>query len=68
MAWRRLLGMPGSRARRKHAVEMAGRHSLSHQFAGEAGLAQRAGDTGLHFSLTTENVADAANAVLIHEL
>jgi hypothetical protein len=55
-------------AARLHACEMAKRHSISHQFAGEADLAQRAGNTGARFSLITENVAEAPNSAQIHDL
>ena len=51
-----------------HARQMALRGGISHQFAGEAGLAERAADSGAHFSLVTENVAEASNASLIHQL
>jgi hypothetical protein len=51
-----------------HAREMAARGTISHQFAGEADLATRAGDAGVHFSLVTENVAEASNSALIHDL
>ena len=55
-------------AARRHAYEMARRREISHQFPGEADLAQRAGEAGTHFSLVTENVAEAPNSALIHEL
>lgn len=55
-------------AARLHASEMARRHTISHQFAGEPDLARRAGDTGAHFSLITENVAEAPNSAQIHDL
>ncbi len=51
-----------------HARQMASRGGISHQFAGESGLAERAADSGAHFSLVTENVAEASNASLIHQL
>ena len=57
-----------SLAARRHAYEMARRQEISHQFAGEAGLAERAGEAGAHFSLVTENVAEASNSALIHDL
>ena len=56
------------RAARRHAEEMAGRRTISHQFAGEADLAERAGAAGVRFSLVTENVAEAGNSAKIHEL
>ena len=55
-------------AARRHAYEMVRHRTISHQFAGEAGLAERAGKAGARFSLVTENVAEASNAALIHEL
>jgi hypothetical protein len=51
-----------------HAYEMAKRGTISHQFSGEQDLAARAADSGAHFSLITENVAEASNAALIHDL
>ena len=55
-------------AAREHAYEMVKRHTISHQFEGERDLARRAGDTGAHFSLITENVAEAPNSAEIHDL
>jgi hypothetical protein len=55
-------------AARLHAYEMAKRGMISHQFAGEADLAARAGNAGAHFSLVTENVAEAPNSAEIHDL
>ncbi len=55
-------------AARLHAYEMAKRGTISHQFDGEADLAARAGASGAHFSLITENVAEASNSALIHDL
>ena len=57
-----------STAARRHAFEMARRQEISHQFTGEAGLAERAAEAGAHFSLVTENVAEASNSALIHDL
>lgn len=57
-----------SLAARMHASEMARRKTISHQFYGEAELATRVGDAGVHFSLVTENVAEAPNPALIHDL
>lgn len=50
-----------------HAREMAARESISHQYTGEADLAQRAGTAGVRFSLVAENVAEAPTAVAIHD-
>ena len=55
-------------AARGHAYEMAKHGGISHQFAGEPDLATRAGDAGAHFSLISENVAEASNSALIHDL
>ena len=55
-------------AARHHAFAMAQRREISHQFSGEAGLAERAEEAGAHFSRVTENVAEASNSALIHEL
>jgi hypothetical protein len=55
-------------AARTHAYVMAEHRTISHQFQGEADLAQRACDAGAHFSLVTENVAEASNSAKIHEL
>ena len=55
-------------AARQHAYEMVKHGTISHQFPGEPDLAQRAGDSGAHFSLITENVAEASNSALIHDL
>ena len=57
-----------TRAARQHAEEMARHRSISHQFSGEPELAARARQSGAHFSLVTENVAEASNSALIHEL
>lgn len=55
-------------AARQHAAEMVRHGTISHQFAGEADLAARAGAVGAHFSRVTENVAEAQSAAQIHEL
>lgn len=55
------------RAAREHAREMAARESISHQYPGEADLAERAGRAGAQFSFVAENVAEAPNAVRIHD-
>ena len=52
-----------TRAARAHAVEMAERQQLSHQFAGEPALAQRlAANCALHLDQAGENVAYAGSA------
>ena len=55
-------------AARLHAYEMVRHGDISHQFPGEPDLAARGGDAGAHFSLITENVAEAPNAAQIHDL
>jgi hypothetical protein len=51
-----------------HARQMMGHGTISHQFAGEPDLAARAGRAGVRFSLITENVAEASNSALIHDM
>ena len=72
---RAAIGLPALRvddhlalAARLHAYQMAEHRTISHQFAGEDELAKRAGDSGAHFSLVSENVAEAANSAKIHEM
>lgn len=55
------------RAADVHAHEMAARASISHQYPGEPELAERGLQAGAHFSVISENVAEASNAVRIHE-
>jgi len=50
-----------------HAIEMARRESISHQYAGEAELTVRGQEAGARFSVIAENVAEAPSAVRIHE-
>lgn len=52
-----------AKAARTHAAEMAAQQQLSHQFADEAGLAQRlAATSDLHLDRAGENVSYAGNA------
>jgi hypothetical protein len=51
-----------------HAREMAAHAEISHQFNGEPTLAERGSSVGAHFSLITENVAEAPTSVVIHNL
>jgi uncharacterized protein YkwD len=51
-----------------HAREMAMHDAISHQFDGEPELAERAANTGAHFSLIAENVGEAPTSPIIHEL
>lgn len=52
----------------QHAREMATHAAISHQFNGEPDLAERGANAGAHFSLITENVAEAPTAVVIHDM
>ena len=56
------------RAATQHARQMVAHATISHQFTGEPELAQRASSAGAHFSLVTENVAEAPNPASIHDL
>jgi Cysteine-rich secretory protein family len=51
-----------------HARQMAAHEEISHQFSGEPDLSVRGANAGAHFSLITENVAEAADAAMIHDL
>jgi hypothetical protein len=52
-----------------HAREMAAHAGIvSHQFSGEPELATRGSNAGAHFSLITENVAEAPSSTIIHDL
>lgn len=55
-------------AARFHALQMAAREDISHQFAGEPDLAERGSRAGVHFSLISENVGEAPNSAMFHEL
>ena len=57
-----------TQAAAQHARAMAEHGTISHQFPGEQDLAARAGEAGAHFSLVTENVAEAPNSAEIHDL
>jgi uncharacterized protein YkwD len=57
-----------SRAAAFHALQMAERGDISHGFPGEPELAARAATAGVHFSLITENVAQAPDSELIHHM
>jgi len=50
-----------------HALEMAARQSISHQYPGEAELSERGRAAGARFSVISENVAEAPTAVMIHD-
>ncbi|RSL18811.1 uncharacterized protein YkwD [Edaphobacter aggregans] len=51
-----------------HARQMAAHSEISHQFPGEPELSARGARTGAHFSLITENVAEAPESTMIHDL
>ncbi len=53
-------------AARQHAILMAQRNAISHQFPGEADFSARAFRAGAHFSALAENVAEAPSASEIH--
>jgi hypothetical protein len=55
------------RAAQRHAGEMAARESISHQYPGEADLAERGHLAGARFTVIAENVAEAWSAPEIHE-
>ncbi|MEI9977695.1 MAG: CAP domain-containing protein [Edaphobacter sp.] len=57
-----------SQASAQHAREMAEHAAISHQFSDEADLAERGASAGAHFSLISENVAEAPSSITIHEL
>jgi hypothetical protein len=47
---------------------MAAHRGISHQFSDEPKLSERGAEAGAHFSLISENVAEAPVAVMIHDL
>ncbi len=51
-----------------HAQQMVEHNDISHGFAGEPDLSERGSSAGVHFSLITENVAEAQSADVIHDL
>jgi uncharacterized protein YkwD len=53
-------------AARIHTKKIAAKGELSHQFPGEAGLSERAGKAGAHFSSVAENVAYAGDVGSLH--
>jgi len=57
-----------ARAAHDHAVLMARKGAISHQFPGEPGLSERAGRAGARFRLIEENVGEASNALELHDL
>jgi len=57
-----------AQAARLHAFKMVKHGAISHQFTGEADLAERAGKAGAHFSLITEKVAESPDASRIEDM
>ena len=51
-----------------HAFQMADHADISHGFPGEPDLSSRGAKAGVHFSLITENVAEAQDPKVIHTL
>ena len=51
-----------------HAHQMAEHADISHAFPGEPDLSLRGAAAGVRFSLITENVAEAGDLAIIHEL
>jgi hypothetical protein len=54
-----------ARAAQAHADQMARHGELSHQYAGEPELVERAGHNGAHFSTVAENIAVAASPQIV---
>jgi hypothetical protein len=54
-------------AAQAHAERMAQQRTLSHQFAGEAPLLERAAQAGAHFEAIAENVAMAPDAEAVEQ-
>jgi len=57
-----------AQAARLHALQMAEHAGISHQFPGEPELSERGARAGAHFSLITENVAEAPDSSMFHDL
>ncbi len=51
-----------------HAYQMAEHADISHGFPGEPDLSARGANAGVRFSLITENVAEAGEPTIIHEM
>jgi Cysteine-rich secretory protein family len=54
-------------AAQRHAIEMAERESISHQYPGELDLEGRGREAGARFTVISENVAEAWSAPVIHD-
>ncbi len=57
-----------SQAALYHARQMATHNDISHRFPGEPALSSRGASAGAHFSLISENVAEAPDSSIIHDL
>ena len=57
-----------TRAAAFHARQMAEHGNISHEFPGEPDLAARAATAGVHFSIVSENVAEAPETSVIHDM
>jgi hypothetical protein len=57
-----------ARAAAFHARQMAEHRGISHEFPGEPDLAARAATAGVRFSIVSENVAEAPESTVIHEM
>ncbi|WP_169746933.1 CAP domain-containing protein [Edaphobacter aggregans] len=57
-----------AKAARFHAMQMAAHNGISHQFPGEPELSERGARAGAHFSLITENVAQAPDSSMFHQM
>ncbi len=51
-----------------HAYQMADHADISHGFPGEPDLSERGASAGVRFSLITENVAEAGEPTIIHDM
>ena len=51
-----------------HAYQMAQHADISHGFPGEPDLSSRGASAGVRFSLITENVAEAGEPTIIHDM
>lgn len=51
-----------------HAYQMAQHADISHGFPGEPDLSERGATAGVRFSLITENVAEAGEPTIIHDM
>jgi hypothetical protein len=57
-----------AQAARFHALQMAAHNGISHQFPGEPELSQRGANAGAHFSMISENVAEAPDSSMFHQM